>query len=72
MRLEAEARAKSGYSAGGTHKARSGILMYEDYKNPELYTTREDRIQVLMMSMRGTSAWYAAIVEKGPKTRHLR
>jgi hypothetical protein len=67
MRLEAEARQK-GMPIEERIKREAEFLMYEDYqKNPELYTTREDRIQVLMMSMRGTPAWFAAIVEKAEK-----
>lgn len=67
MRLEAEAMQK-GMPLKERIKREAEFLMYEDYqKSPELYTTREDRIQVLMMSMRGTPAWYAAIVEKAEK-----
>lgn len=43
-------------------------LMYEDYQvNPGKYTRREDQIQILMMSIRGTPEWYASIVEKAEK-----
>ena len=43
----------------------SGYLLYEDYlKNPNKYTDKEDRITIIMMSIRSTPDWLAKVEAK--------
>lgn len=64
MRLVADAKQKE-MPLPERIRREAEFLMYEDYQlHPEKYSKREDQIQILMMSIRGTPDWYASIVEK--------
>ncbi len=63
-RLLADANQK-GISVEQRITLEAEYLMYLDYqKNPDQYTGREDRIRLIMMSIRSTPDWYAKVVEK--------
>lgn len=67
MRLVADAKQKE-MPLPERIRREAEFLMFEDYQlHPEKYSSREDQIQILMMSIRGTPDWFASIVEKAEK-----
>lgn len=64
MRLANDARLQK-ISLEERLRKEAEYLMYLDYKaHPELYTQKEDMIMMIMMSIRGSSDWYAKVEAK--------
>jgi hypothetical protein len=64
MRLVADAK-RLGMSLEERINHEAEYLMYLDSRvNPEKYSSRDDRIRIVMMGIRGTPDWYAKVVEK--------